>query len=281
MILKLITHQKPNFKGLLQYMTRETGQLQGKNHQLLLTHNIKNDHTLFDIELAYVENDVFRKQRKRGVAMYHEIISFHKSDSHHLSPEKLQDLSRQYISLRGDRAIYTIFIHSDKDHVHLHSLVSGNLYKDNQATRLSLERLKRLKRDLQSFQVEKYPELEKSVVNYTASSKVKATNREYNYKVRTGQKSQKEKLIGILERCFSTAKSQDDFYDQVTREGIELYKRNGKITGVRFGRKYRLNRLGFGPEHLLLLDREQQRLVDLREKRKNSNAYNRDERSDR
>lgn len=262
MIYKLITHHKANpFEDLLQYMTHQTGELDGDTHRFLFTHNIRQDQSLKDIAKAYKVNDSYRKKRIRGVSGYHEILSYHKGDTHHLSEEKLQDIARHYVSLRGNRALYTVFIHYDQDHIHLHSMVSGNQFKSAETTRLSLKDLKLLKQEIQRYQIMKYPELEHSRPDHSGT-KTKLHRQRWE--------TQKSRIIEILEQCFSQAKSPEDFYKQVERKGIEIYRRNGKITGVRYGRKYRLNRLGFNQDHIAMLDREVFRLKEIQKLRGNT-----------
>jgi hypothetical protein len=86
-----------------------------------------------------------------------------------------------------------------------------------------------------------------------------------------GVVSDKQKLIAILETTYLTANSEQDFYNTLEQKGIELYKRNGLVAGIKLKRKYRFKLLGYHRVLLKELTKEikkDKRLDRIREVRK-------------
>ena len=72
------------------------------------------------------------------------------------------------------------------------------------------------------------------------------TEKEYQFKLRTGRETDKESLRAVLEDCFKNANSEKEFLEQLKERKMKTYERNGKTTGLIFnGQKYRLGRFGF------------------------------------
>ena len=71
-----------------------------------------------------------------------------------------------------------------------------------------------------------------------------------------GVTSDKRKLLVVLEEIYQKADSEQSFYTQVHKKGIELYRHKEKITGVILNRKYRFKTLGYTPEILQELSKE-------------------------
>jgi len=70
-----------------------------------------------------------------------------------------------------------------------------------------------------------------------------------------GVSSDKQKLINLLEQTFLKATSQQNFYKKLHDKGLQLYKRNGKIVGVKLKRKFRFATLGYDINVLKNLDK--------------------------
>jgi len=78
-----------------------------------------------------------------------------------------------------------------------------------------------------------------------------------------GAVSEKQRLLPILEKAYSKAKSQKAFYTDLQQQGIELYKYRDKIRGIKSTRKYRFTTLGYDTEILKLLDKKVRKNVRL------------------
>ncbi len=70
-----------------------------------------------------------------------------------------------------------------------------------------------------------------------------------------GAVSNKQELISTLEKVYSKATSEADFYKRLKSERIELYTRNNKIVGVKLKRKFRFKTLGYDQNILRELDK--------------------------
>ena len=57
----------------------------------------------------------------------------------------------------------------------------------------------------------------------------------------------------ILDTTFSKAKSENDFYEKLIENGLELYFRSNQ-PGIKAKRKYRLKSLGFSLERIQTLN---------------------------
>lgn len=221
-------------------------------HSFAITHNLKGD-TIEEWVKQFKANEQYRQhKRANSVILTHEILSWHKDDAKDISLGKLEDMAREYIQKRNPNGIYAAVPHFDKEHYHVHICASGIEYRTGKAMRLAKKDLQILKQKIQRYQIEKYPELNKSVVNHGKQKKEYAlSEKEYKYKERTGMATNKEQLIGMLKTCYKKAISKDDFFENLKECGLSTYVRGGRISGVVFSeRKFRLKTLGFTEERL-------------------------------
>lgn len=278
MIVKIKTYKRPAFRKLLNYMLHDEGRLYDKSKKsFVITHNLKGNN-ISNWEKQFKENETFRKlRRKCNVILTHEIISFHRYDAKNISLDKLEDIARQYIQKRGEKGMFVAVPHFDKSHYHIHICASGIEYRSGKSMRMSKGDFQKLKKDIQQYQIEQFPELSKSVVNHNdrksaVIKEVKTSEKEYQYKLRTGRATEKEQVIGMLKTCYKAAFSKEDFYKLIPGCGLETYVRGGRITGVIYkGNKFRITRLGFTEERLDDLNRAKKRKGELglsREKEK-------------
>ena len=145
--------------------------------------------------------------------------------------------------------------------------------------RLSKISLQSLKKKIQEYQIDKYPELSKSLVNHGNKKKEYAllSEKEYQYKLRAGRATDKEQLIGMLKTCYKKANSKDDFFEMLKESELSTYIRGGRISGVIFkNKKFRLNRLGFTEEKIEQLNKENERVIPLHEFRKKKESKNKE-----
>jgi hypothetical protein len=121
---------------------------------------------------------------------------------------------------------------------------------------MSKVEFQKLKKDIQNYQLEHFPELTKSVVAHGKKDNTKLTEKEYQYKLRTGRATEKEHLMGILKTCYKASASKDDFFKKLKECEIKTYERGGKTTGLLFKNlKFRFNRLGFTEDRLEQLNK--------------------------
>lgn len=272
MIIKIKSHKtQKSFQSLLNYMLNDKDRLfDDKGYSFAVSHNLKGN-SIDEWVKQYQANEEYRKcKRANSVYLTHEIISFHRDDSTNISLGKLEDIARQYVKERGINGMYVAVPHFDKEHYHVHVCASGIEYKTGKAMRLSKTQLQILKKKIQQYQIEKYPELSKSLVNHEKKG-LALSDKEYKYKERTGRATDKEQLLGILKSCYKKAISKDDFFENIKECGLKTYIRGGRITGIVFNnKKFRLKRLGFTDERLQYLDRSLNRDKEIGELRKKS-----------
>jgi hypothetical protein len=264
MILKSLSGKSASYGGLLKYITKDKAVVKDKNGKpILIKHNVAGK-TLEEIEKEFLENEMNRAyQRAISNKLYHSIISWHRDDTEALTPEKIEAIAREYFRLLNEDALYVGAIHEDKEHLHLHLCISGTEAYTGKAIRISKAEFQEIKEELQRFELEKYPELVNSVVDFSRKSKEGKSHEEQQLEERTGKMSRKEEVKFILSESFKTAVSREDFYAKVKESGLETYDRGGKTTGIDDTRRMRFSTLGFGEEKLAELDVSKDRLEEL------------------
>src|ERR1035437_1664040 len=269
MIVKVVAFKSPQFGNLLEYMTNEKKKrLFEKGKSFAITHNMKGN-SIDKWVLQFKENEQYRNvTRKDSTYLSHEILSWNKLDSENLTIEKMEQMAREYIQMRNPNGMYVAVPHYDKDHYHVHIAASGVEYRTGKSLRLSKTEFGQLKKDIQDYQLQKFPELSKSVVEHGKKEKSKLSEKEYQMKMRTGRETQKELLTGMLKTCYKKAESKEDFYNKLKECGLKTYERGGKVTGVIMeDTKHRFKGLGYEQKHRDRLDKSADRGKELREMR--------------
>jgi hypothetical protein len=269
MIVKVKAFKSPQFGNLLEYMTNEKKRLfDEKGKSFAITHNMKGN-SIDKWVLQFKENEQYRNvTRKDSTYLSHEILSWHKDDAKDLTLEKMEQMAREYIQMRNPNGMYVAVPHYDKDHYHIHIAASGVEYRTGKALRMSRTEFGQLKKDIQEYQIKKFPELSKSIVEHGKKEKGKMSEKEYQMKQRSGRETQKEQLIGMLKTWYKKADSKEDFFDMLRNSGLKTYEREGKVSGVIFGEnKHRFKGLGYEQKFLDRLDRSTNRQTELREMR--------------
>jgi len=280
MIIRSLRWHVPFPRKLLEYVTNEK-----KRAQLMepIYHNVR-EPTVEGAIAQFKENDKYRRKRKNGITMYHEIISFHPEDAKHLTPETLDDISRKFIELRGPEAIVVAQAHLDQEHIHIHLAFTANKYQSRETIRLSNHDFIRIRKEMEEYQLSKYPELNKSVVyldkdiSFHAKSKDQNTrkSKEYHRNRAAQNPSKKETIAMSVHQALQTSKSKEAFFDQLLQKGYLPYEYRGKTNGIIVdGKKYRFSNLGITKEQFQFLDKSEkteiekhlQKLESLRKKR--------------
>ncbi len=163
----------------------------------------------------------------------------------------METMAKEYIRQRNPKGMYVAVPHFDREHYHIHILASGIEYRTGKSLRLSKPDLQKLKKDIQQYQIEWFPEFSKSIVEHGKKEKSFISDKEYQVKLRTGRETEKEKLLGMLKTCYKKANSKEMFYQLLNECGLETYERGGKISGIAHGKyKFRFNRLGYSEDRL-------------------------------
>jgi len=224
MIIKSLSRQNRSFEALYKYLTRE-------KDSILRGFNLySNPYIKSEVVKEFLENAECLKRSRGKNYYYHEIISLAKNSLSTKEQEKiLSDLVDKYISLRAENNLTFTALHTDKEHTHIHLMISANEYMGTKRVRLSKKDFSTIQKELEQYVNTIYPEL----------GQTKHYNKDFE-KFR----SKKEELIATLEEVFKKSISKDLFEKYCKDFNLEFYTR-GKTIGVIFEKKkYRLKTLG-------------------------------------
>lgn len=158
MIVKTLRWKTQGFNRLIDYIGKE-GREETETFRVL--HNLRRSPDLTGIARQFWANDAYRKERKNGVVLYHEILSFKRGEEVPL--EAVEDLTRKYLELRAPNALAYAEPHFDQDHLHVHLCISGTEFRSAKTLRLNNEKFMQVRRDIERYQREHYPELQSLV----------------------------------------------------------------------------------------------------------------------
>lgn len=246
-----MSRKEASFGQLLRYINKPVEKGCGG-----IVHNLRTDvNDCEQVEKEFVENHAFARVRKNGVVLFHEVISLSGKDGKRVSEEVLEDLGRRYLELRAGKALAYGRVHFDGDNPHLHLMISGNEVGSGKQVRVSRGEFSEIKKELEAYQREQYPELVNSIAQERKSRTRKMflkdegrQERERSRRVKLeGVKSEKERVFDVvgkvLRECGGGAV---DISKHLECAGLLLYQR-GKSVGVQdieSGKKYRLKTLG-------------------------------------
>lgn len=264
MTIKTLRHKGNSIKKLLTYMIEG---MENQEGDLMIAHNLPS----FDLNQmiqAYLVNDTYR-QAPAQVRQYHEILSFSPRDSEHLSKEKLEQLTLEYIKMRNSNALCFAVAHMDSSHTHIHLCFSGTEYRHKKTLRMDDATFRNLRVDMERYQQKHFPELKHSLVYLDKEKRQERAisrdrnsraAREFQYKKRGNTSTEKEVLIQIISDTYDASESLSSFYNGIEQKGLELSYRNGEINGVKGKRKYRFATLGITTDMLQALARYEKRM---------------------
>lgn len=271
MILKDYSRKTASFGQLANYMVRDPAILKQGTDPLLIKHNVTGN--LAAIIKQFETNEANRTRRwKNANTLYHSVISWHPKSAPHLTPDKIERIVREFIKLRNENALYLFAIHQDKEHIHCHGMVSAVEAFSDISIRMSKDDFKLLRQRLQEFEIEQFPELSASAIDYKKEAKQKASDREYQIAARHGKVSRKEELKGIIADCHQRATSQEAFFKALNDQGLEIYSRGGRVSGITDSDKnFRFATLGIDSDAMLELKAREERLDSLEQLEERSN----------
>lgn len=260
-IVKSFTRTGGSYGQLASYIARDGAVLKGRDGRpFIFRHNALG--TLpEEIAREFQENEKNRlRQRSNGITLYHEIISYRLDDSQKLTAEQLDKICRRYVLLRNENALYYGAAHTDREHTHLHLMISATEAFSGKSIRITKKEFQSIKNELQSYELELG--LGRSAVEHNKGSKILA-DREHQLKVRTGKMSRKDEIRVILEDSFAKATGRDEFYENLRNGGLKLYERGGRVAGIDDNRRYRFSTLEFEEERMKELDVREERTADI------------------
>ncbi len=223
-----------SFRGLLNY-------LQGKEGSRLIGGNMagKNPRTLAaEFGLARQLNANLQK------AVYHASLSLPQTES--LEDEKWKAIAADYLrGMEFEGSQYVIYRHCDREHDHIHIVASRIRVSDGSTVSDSWDyrRSEKLIRELeQKYQLTPTPSSFESLRRGKTTGEVRQLRR-------TGKKSVKVKLQGLLDGATAASVTVPELIGRLQEGGIEVrvsYNRTGKVKGI----SYQLEGIAFSGTHL-------------------------------
>jgi len=229
MILKSLSRSTKSFEALYNYLTREQDSKIGGFNLYADPHNAK------ATVQEFLDNARFLAKAKGKNYLYHEIISLNPNS---LSLEEqqhiLSDVVTKYISLRAKNHLVFTALHTDKEHTHIHLMMSANECEGTKRVRLSKKAFNSIQKELEQYIVTTYPQL--------------GATKHYN-KDLSKLKSKKELLKSSLEDLFSKSTSTEHFKTLAKELKLAFYTRGKTVGVISEGKKYRLKTLGLLAEY--------------------------------
>jgi hypothetical protein len=246
MVIKSMSRTSVSFRQLLRYM--EKGAVKEKMN---LVHNLRTETgDIVAIEREFLDNSRYLKDRKNGVVLYHEILSFSSKDREQLSAQVMEDLTRKYLVMRAPEALGYAVAHTNTSNVHIHIMISGNLLYSEKKLRQSKEDFARIKQNMEVYQKAMYPELTHSIVQQDREISPRKSRGEHEYERRERSRSapvstDKEGVALWVRSCLEGA-SAAEFEASLKAGGLSLYERSGRlgIIAQATGCRYRFSTLG-------------------------------------
>ena len=261
MIIKSMSRKEATFSQLVDYF--EDGRQDAK---FTVYHNVYSNNPE-NIKSEFNKNATFLKKRKNGVYMYHEVLSITKSIklTEDQQKEILKDIALNYVKSRAkNNLVYGVLHHDKKDNLHYHFMISSNEIESDKKHRFTKEEFSKFKKDLESYVLEVYPELEqKKLINKEPGQQKdigeKLSNKGVELKRRTGKTNQKDDVKERLRTVFAETKTKtkSDFFNTLEREQLEIYV-HGNTIGILdklTERKHRLKTLGLLDEFNIISSR--------------------------
>lgn len=174
---------------------------------------------------------------------------------------------RQYVSLRGENSLYVGAVHRDREHIHMHVVMSGVQYLTGKSNRISRQQFQEVKVAMQEYQMTKYPELKNSLPEHNKARNLSNREQASEKNINAERTSDKNTLLELLETTYSNSNSVEHFLNQISLLGHKPYYRNGRLQGIKYNneRKFRFKPLGYDTEKLEGLNRkakEEERSLD-------------------
>ena len=251
------------YATLINYMLDEKGA------QIDLEHNMPYATDRYEVIDLFEDNGRYMHERKGANQAYHEIISLpSRNIDRDQMKQQLREIGRMYIDKRARDNLAIGVIHEEKDHLHLHLMISANKIYERNRHRLSKDDFLQIQNEVSREAQQKYPELaldnlyRAENVKSPLKEQVRLTKDEQERAVRTDKEpSQKVKLAAKIHTLLAQHQDQKSLDQALQSQGLSLYQR-GKTLGVidQDGKRHRLSTLGVEPHYQQW--QEQQRTVD-------------------
>ena len=282
MIIKSLTSKVGRFGQLLSYLTLDQSKTVNERGETFVLKKFLKGNTIEEMTREFLMNEQKRLHRRSNNSrLIHEVLSFSDLDRSKITIEHLKTLTEAYLEKRSPLMQSFAIAHFDQDHYHCH-IVSSPVDITGRNLRMSKETFSTIKRELQAFQLERFPELSHSVVNHGQKEQDRQKGKSIDHRgekektmaIRNSTRiSDKAKAREAIESCMIMAESKEHYFELLSQSGFQPYQRGQDYKGLSDGsRNYRFNTLiNNYAERFESLDQKQERIEDLREAREDAN----------
>ena len=221
MIVKSMSRKTKSFSQLYDYLTRDKSNFSFSKNTYSNAKDKKN------LIKEFMKNSEYLDDSRGKVFLYHELISLNPNTlSLQQQKEILLDLANKYLDIRAQNNLSFGVIHEDKNHIHLHLMISSNEIESDKRVRLSKKEFALIQKHLENYKNDRYSELEKS----------------------SFYQNEKD-----LSKTFKMATSKTYFDNYLKSLNYEIYQRGQTIGIIYENKNYRLKTLGLETEYLNML----------------------------
>lgn len=233
MIIKSMARKEPSFRQLMAYLNKGHDRAEG----LTFGRNLYDEPAQgVMVVKAFERNYRFLPKRANGNALYHEVIVLERDTglSDQRQAELLLKLAERYCATRAPHQLAYGRIHRDREHHHIHLMISSNAVRSDKRVRMSKSQFAEIQRGLERYKLERFPEL----------GSLRIYNRDRALE-RTAPSSRKSSVRDILNDLFRRAATEKELVRSMQAAGLRFYV-HGRQTGVEVietGRRHRLKTL--------------------------------------
>lgn len=248
MIIKSMTRSSKTFSQLYDYLTRDKSNFSFSKNTYSNAKDKKN------LIKEFIKNSEYLNDSRGKVFLYHELISLN-PNTLSLDEQKkiLLDLANKYLDIRAQNNLSFGVIHEDKNHIHLHLMISSNEIESDKRVRLSKKEFALIQKHLENYKNDRYSELEKSSFYQNEKDLSKEKQQEQEIKHKRNTKTTKDKIKEDLSKTFKTATSKTYLDNHLKSLNYEIYQRGQTIGIIYENKNYRLKTLGLEEQYLNML----------------------------
>jgi len=247
MITKSMSRKSASFSQLYDYLMRD-------DVQEYFSHNLYSSITNKKAFLQeFYDNAEFLQNSRGSNILYHEILSLPKNElSKQREKEILLNLAHHYIELRANNHLTMAVMHDDKEHLHVHLMISANEIESHTRKRLSKAQFASMQKMMEDYKNQTYPEIQSTLYQQEKQPQ-NSKRQEQEMKQHKGKKSQKERLTESLRHIMKHSHDKRQFESALKENGYSFYAR-GKTIGISHnGVKYRFKTLGLLESYEVML----------------------------
>ncbi len=257
MFVKNLTAKNKGYAANVIDYIQNSKHKESEGHVWEIYHNISTPDTQ-TAKHEFAQNNRFIRKAKNSVYVYHEVVAFHPKDTPHLSMDVLHQIAQAYIRIRNPNALCFAKPHIN-DSMHIHFCFHSREYNSKKSLRMDNTQYLRVRQEIERWQMQHFPQIQHSFVYLKGLEKQPKTpeeinqhfqkHKEHQLRKRTKAPINKDTVRAKINQCLQQSKDSKTFYALLQQEGLELYRRNGKIYGIKYKKHcYRFSTMGFDPE---------------------------------